>query len=233
MVEVADPEGHSMLVHQPWTMKDLEIAYGQLPDQREVGGNKFTDEVTKFCTEFHPTSHEMRRLLGRNWVPMIAKIKYNWPAVNIHARSTDLQAEENGDLNAFAATMATACRQAFPVRMDMTKIAMCKQREGETVSQYLTSLTEVHNVHSGLRPPDDKTTAEITVYEAHLRTSFINGMKDEIAKKVKGTCFTWDTGKLNLIEPHAIHAEKLLTQEKDKQKLKIEQQAHKAQLTMM
>ncbi|XP_072432726.1 uncharacterized protein [Chiloscyllium punctatum] len=94
-------------------------------------------------------------------------------------------------------------------------------------------LTEVHNAHSGVRPPNDITAAEITLYEAHLKNSFIIGMKDEIVKKVKDTCITWDTGKLNLVEQHAIRAEQLLTQEKDKQKLKMEQQAHKAQLTMM
>ncbi|XP_043547972.1 uncharacterized protein LOC122550781 [Chiloscyllium plagiosum] len=110
--------------------------------------------------------------------------KYNWPAVNVLARVANPQAEENGDVNAFVAALATVYREAIPVRMDMTKIAMCKQQEDETVSQYLMRLTEVHNVHTRLRPPEDITAAEITPYEAHLRNSFINGMKDEIAKKM-------------------------------------------------
>ncbi|XP_043561879.1 uncharacterized protein LOC122557838 [Chiloscyllium plagiosum] len=183
MVDVAGPEGHPVLVHRTWTMKNLESAYGQLPDSREVGGNKFAEEVTIFCIEFHPMSHHPR-LLGPKVGADGTKIKYKWPTANIHARAANPQVEQNGDFNAFVAVLVTACREAFPVQMDMTKIATCKQREDETVSQYLTCLTEVHNAHSGLRPPEDITTAEITPYEAHLTNSFINGVKDEIAKKV-------------------------------------------------
>ncbi|XP_038634516.1 uncharacterized protein LOC119953920 [Scyliorhinus canicula] len=233
MIEVAGPEGQPILVHRPWTMKDIECAYEQLPDPREAGGQKFAGEVRRFCLEFRPTSHEMRRLLGRKLGADIPKIRYNWPGDNVRACQVQPDHADNVPYNAFVTGLVDACQTAFPVRMDMTKIATCKQRDGETVSQYLTRLTEVHNAHSGLTPPADINTAEVTPYEAHLRNSFMNGLSEDIAKKVKNTCITWDTGKLNLIEQHAMHAEKLLTQEKVKRNKRREDQSHQAQLTMM
>ncbi|XP_043533575.1 uncharacterized protein LOC122541096 [Chiloscyllium plagiosum] len=139
----------------------------------------------------------------RNRLKQEAQEKYKWPAANVHVRAANPIVEENRDFNAFAAVLATAWREAFPVRIDMTKIAMSKLREGETVSQYLTHLSEVHNVHSGLRSPEDITAAEIMPYEAHLRNSFINGMKDEIAKKnqVKTALPQPAGGKLHDLEP--------------------------------
>ncbi|KAF5907044.1 uncharacterized protein DAT39_003232 [Clarias magur] len=123
-------------------------------------------------------------------------------------------------------------KEAFPVKMDMTKIAMCKQQPGESVSQYLTRLTEVHDANSGLERSADMSVAAITPYEAHLRNSFVNGLQEDIAQKVRNTCVGWDTGKLGLIEQHAVHAEKLVAQEKDKRSKK-EDQSHSAQLAML
>ncbi|XP_038649394.1 uncharacterized protein LOC119964181 [Scyliorhinus canicula] len=175
----------------------------------------------------------MRRLLGMKLGADISKIRYNWPDDNVRARQVQPDHADNVPYNAFVTGLVDACQTAFPVRMDMTKIAMCKQRDGETVSQYLTRLTEVHNAHSGLTPPADMNIAEVTPYEAHLRNSFMNRLSEDFAKKVKNTCITWDTGKLNLIEQHSIHTEKLLTQEKAKRNKRREDQSHQAQLTMM
>ncbi|KAF5892456.1 uncharacterized protein DAT39_017842, partial [Clarias magur] len=84
---------------------------------------------------FRPTSHEMRRLLGRK---LGAKIKYSWPMDNVFARRAQADHRENQAFNGFVVSLSTACKEAFPVKMDMTKIAMCKQQPGESVSQYLT-----------------------------------------------------------------------------------------------
>ncbi|KAF5886065.1 uncharacterized protein DAT39_022599, partial [Clarias magur] len=46
-------------------------------------------------------------------------------------------------------------------------------------------------------------------------------------------CVGWDTGKLRLFEQHAVHAEKLVAQEKDKRNKKKEDQSHSAQLAML
>ncbi|XP_078066764.1 uncharacterized protein LOC144492531 isoform X1 [Mustelus asterias] len=233
MVEVAGPNGAPVLVHRPWTMKDIGCAYEQLPDPRETGGQKFAEEVRRFCLEFRPASQEMRRLLGRKLGADISKIRYNRLNENVQARQVQQDHDDNVPYNTFVTGLVDACQTAFPVRMDMTKIAMCKQRDGETMSQYLTRLTEIHNAHSGLTAPADMNAAEVTPYEAHLRNSFMNALHEDIAKIVRNTCIKWDTGKLNLIEQHAIHAEKLLVQEKAKRNKKREDQTQQAQLTMM
>lgn len=61
----------------------------------------------------------------------------------------------------------------------MTKIGMCKQQNLQTVSQYLTRLTEVYNAHSGFTLPEEMKKA-VTPYEGHLCNSFINFMKEPI-----------------------------------------------------
>ncbi|KAF5879983.1 RNA-directed DNA polymerase from transposon X-element [Clarias magur] len=79
MVEVAGPDGAAVLVHRPWTTKDIEDAHRQLPDPREVGGDKFSKELVRFCREFRPTSHELRRLLMQKVSVDISRIRYQWP----------------------------------------------------------------------------------------------------------------------------------------------------------
>ncbi|KAK3569503.1 hypothetical protein QTP86_032108, partial [Hemibagrus guttatus] len=84
----------------------------------------------------------------------------------------------------------------------------------EEVHKQLQNPKDRSMTHSGLKAPDDIGANEITPYEVHLGNSFLNRLKEEITRKVKDTCITWDTGKLSLIEQHAIHAEKLLNLEK-------------------
>ncbi|KAF5889347.1 RNA-directed DNA polymerase from transposon X-element [Clarias magur] len=83
MVEVAGPDGAAVLVHRPWTTKDIEDAHRQLPDPREVGGDKFSKELVRFCREFRPTSHELRRLLMQKVSVDISRIRYQWPDANV------------------------------------------------------------------------------------------------------------------------------------------------------
>ncbi|GLD56449.1 uncharacterized protein AKAME5_000879700 [Lates japonicus] len=71
----------------------------------------------------------------------------------------------------------------------MGKIAACRQKDDETVSEYLTRLTEVHTTHSGLqRPTNMGGPHPITPWEAHLRDRFMNGMKPEVSTMVKRNC---------------------------------------------
>lgn len=74
---------------------------------------------------------------------------------------------------------------AFPLRMEMTKISLCKHLDGETIMQYLTRLTEIHDTYSGLERPLNMNDAEVTAYKAHLRNNFINEMKEDIAKSME------------------------------------------------
>ncbi|XP_047675001.1 uncharacterized protein LOC125145584 [Tachysurus fulvidraco] len=156
MVEVAGPDGDPMLVHRPWTLKDIEHAHEHLPDPREVGGKKFGVELERFCKEFRPTSLELRRLLGRKLASDITRIKYEWPDENLCMRHPDHESGRNATYYNFVTELREACCEAFPVKMDMTKIALCKQQDSETVAQYLHRLTEVHNAHSGLTAPENE-----------------------------------------------------------------------------
>ncbi|XP_027027334.2 uncharacterized protein LOC113659001 [Tachysurus fulvidraco] len=229
----ARPDGDPMLVHRPWTLKDIEHAHEQVPDPREVGGETFGVELERFCKVFLPTSLELRRLLGRKLATDITRIKYEWPDENLCMRHPDHENGRNATYTNFITELREACSEAFPVKMDMTKIALCKQEDGETVAQYLHRLTDVHNAHSGLTAPQDMSEGAVTAYEAHLRNSFMNGLIPGISDKVKNLCITWDTGKLSLIIQHALHAEKLLAQNKQEQEKKKEAQTHKVQLTIM
>ena len=121
---------------------------------------------------------------------------------------------------------------AFPLRLDMTKINGCRQKDREHCNEYLERLTELHNAHSGIEVPADLNQPEVTVWEAHLRKCFLNGMDAEISEKVKDLCVTWDSAKLSVIVAHANHAEKRL---RDARKVKIEKRDHdleKATITM-
>ncbi|XP_060720834.1 uncharacterized protein LOC132842185 [Tachysurus vachellii] len=229
----ARPDGDPMLVHRPWTLKDIEHAHEQVPDPREVGGEKFGVELERFCKVFLPTSLELRRLLGRKLAADITRIKYDWPDENLCMRHPDHENGRNATYFNFITGLREACSEAFPVKMDMTKIALCKQEDGETVAQYLHRLTDIHNAHSGLTAPQDMSDGAVTAYEAHLRNSFMNGLIPGISDKVRNLCITWDTGKLSLIVQHALHAEKLLAQNKQEQEKKKEAQTHNVQLAIM
>ncbi|KAF5899719.1 uncharacterized protein DAT39_010544, partial [Clarias magur] len=127
MVEVAGPDGAAVLVHRPWTTKDIEDAHRQLPDPREVGGDKFSKELVRFCREFRPTSHELRRLLMQKVSVDISRIRYQWPDANVIMLDPDWANSSNARYRTFVTELRDACQAAFPVRMDMTKISMCKQ----------------------------------------------------------------------------------------------------------
>ena len=232
MVEVAGPDGLAIVVHRPWTTSDIQAAISHLPSPSNAGGVKFAEELLVFCREFRPTSFELRRLLmakmGNGW----AKIAGGYPQQDLRMVHTDWDNAANA---VYMNTINNLCRRieaAFPVRMDMTNISACKQEEDESVHNYLTRLTEAHNTHSGLTPPPDVNAPEITPWEAHLRNSFINGLRLDVASLLKHTCIQWDSGKLSLIEAHAVHAEKLIRDGDKRRKDRRETDLHNATLTV-
>ncbi|XP_053508329.1 uncharacterized protein LOC128624692 [Ictalurus furcatus] len=94
----------------------------------------------------------------------------------------------NARYRAQIAALQQRLTNTFSVRMDMTKIAKCKQQDSETVSQYLSRLTEIHDANSGLEKPNALADGQIT----------------------------WDTGSLTQVERYAIHTEKLLREAKER-----------------
>ena len=108
---------------------------------------------------------------------------------------------------------------AFPVRLDMSKTSSRKQEDDESVCNYLTGLTEVHNTHSSLTPPADLKNNAVTAWEAHLRNSFLNGLKPDISNMVKHICITWDSWKHMLCTLRRSSKKARRGQEKRKRKI--------------
>ncbi|XP_076875446.1 uncharacterized protein LOC143525417 [Brachyhypopomus gauderio] len=207
MVEVAGQDG-PMLVMRTWTVADLQEVMKQFKLPGDIGGRKFAHELDMFCREFRPTSHELRRLLGLKLGVEVTKIQMDWSVKNIQLVNSEWSHEGNEPYRTMLHELCAAIRDAFPLVMDLTKIAICKQNDSETVQEYLYRLTQVHDAHCGMDKPDRMDNGPITPYEAHLRNAFINGLKPEISEKLKDTCITWETAKMEVIVQHAIHAER-------------------------
>ncbi|KAI3355828.1 hypothetical protein L3Q82_004396 [Scortum barcoo] len=67
MVQEAGQRG-PMMVHRPWTQKDMMDALAHLPDPK-VSSTQFSEELLIFCKEYSPTMHELRRLLMKKLGP--------------------------------------------------------------------------------------------------------------------------------------------------------------------
>ena len=52
-------------------------------------------------------------------------------------------------------TLRTDTETAFLPRMDSAKVSACKQKDNESVSEYLARLIDVFNTYSGLTQPAD------------------------------------------------------------------------------
>lgn len=83
------------------------------------------------------------------------------------------------------------------VWMDMTKTSKCKQEDKEAVSAYLTWFIEAHNRHCGIVKPVALAAGDAApgAWKAHLRNSFINGLKPGIVRQIKQRCVLWETAK--------------------------------------
>ncbi|KAI3360087.1 hypothetical protein L3Q82_014409 [Scortum barcoo] len=86
MMQVAG-QGRSIMVHRPWTQKDMMDATAHLPDPT-VSGTRLSDELLIFCKEFSPTTHELRRLLMKKLGP-VAYVKVHSACQGEGLASTD------------------------------------------------------------------------------------------------------------------------------------------------
>ncbi|XP_060791582.1 uncharacterized protein LOC132895240 isoform X2 [Neoarius graeffei] len=88
MMEVAGADG-VLLVHRPWMTADIKESMASLPNVREVGGKRFSNELLIFCREFRPTTHELRCLImtkmGIDW----NKVSKEWPEADQRMTTPD------------------------------------------------------------------------------------------------------------------------------------------------
>eukprot|EP00064_Thunnus_orientalis_P007515 superscaffoldBa00000840_g7537 len=213
-------------------MEDVKQAMTHLSSLSDGGGAKFATELVVFCREFRPATSELRRLLMVKMCNNWAKISAGYPENDVRLADPDWAHNDNAVYRVHITDLCKRIEAAFPVRLDMSKISSCKQEDDESIHNYLTGLTEVHNTHSGLTPLADLNNNAVTAWEAHLRKSFLNGLKPDISNMVKRICITWDSGKLSLIEAHAVHAVKILKESQKRKGEKKEKEMHMAALTM-
>lgn len=173
-------------------MEDVKQAT-HLPSPSDVGGDKFAAELTVFCREFRPTTSEIRRLLMVKMGTNQAKVS-GYPENDVHLINPEWDHIDNGPYRVVITDLCGRRRNGFPVRMDMCKISACRQEDGESVSQYLAYLTEVHDTHSGLTCPANLNDNAVTPCEAHLRNTFHEWHTD-ISSMVKRTCITLNSLK--------------------------------------
>lgn len=176
-----------LLIHRTWTLVDIKESMQELPEPRELGGQKFGEELLIFCREFQPTTNELCRLfmirLGVDW----SKVSSHWPANDLCLIQTEWNHQDNVAYVNVLMQLQERFNQAFPVRMDMTKIVVCKQNDDEPVSAYLVKLMEMNERHCGIDKPMALAAgdAPLGVWEAHLRNSFISGLSPPIVAMVK------------------------------------------------
>lgn len=123
---------------------------------------------------------------------------------------------------------------AFPLHMDMTKIAGCKQQDEKMVTAYLSHLMDVHERHSRLEKPAALAQGDDSPgpWQAHLENNFLSGMKPNVAQQIKQQCILWETMNLTTTEQYDIHAEKNLREKEKRGKERRENELHRATLTM-
>ncbi|KAL1270830.1 hypothetical protein QQF64_029846 [Cirrhinus molitorella] len=220
MVEVSGPEG-PMMVFRPWTAAETREAMAHLPDVSE-GGDKLSEELIQFCEEFSPTMAELKRLLltklgPTNWY----KVKGRMPADDCKRRHCEWDNQENYAYHRAVGTVAHVIRETFPTRIDMSKVSRCQQEKDEKAKDYYSRLHEIFNKFSGLVEPADRGQ-EPGTWECHLRNAFLDGLKPEVARKVKASCLGWREGRLATVLTHAMHVDGLLREKQDKRQSKGE-----------
>ncbi|KAL0199323.1 hypothetical protein M9458_007863, partial [Cirrhinus mrigala] len=162
-----------------------------------------------FCQEFSPTMQELKCLLmlklgATDW----HKIRPHFPTTNPRRSQADWQHDDNETYRQAVKTLCQQIKDNFPAKVNATKIN-CTQKKDESVDDYYVRLYDTFNRYSGMPEPDDRGDVP-QMWESHLRSSLMSGLRPEIATIIKQTCIGWEDEKLEKIRQYALHAERLL-----------------------
>lgn len=230
MIAVMGPRGPAV-VFRPWTESDMSAALEHLPSHK-ASGSKFATALGDFCKEFHPTMPELRRLLMKKLGPTdYGKIKNKCEGED-RPEAPEWGARENAAYVQKINLLCTGIREAFPDRVDMSKITSCKQRMEEDVGDYFHRLLQIFNENSGIEEPTQRGEQAGT-WEVHLRQCFLNGLLPSIKTAVETSCVGLDEARLTEVKRHAEHAQKIQRAKKTREKEGKDKQVHQAQLTML
>ncbi|XP_037399425.1 uncharacterized protein LOC119264758 [Pygocentrus nattereri] len=187
-----------------------------------------------------PTANEIKRILFRKLGSSYCKIDRNWPDGDIRLAAPSYQPpagqpDPNAPYRNMIRDLRTRLEAAFPLHVNTGKIAACKQEDGETVQDYLVRLTRVHTDYSGLEAPAQRANdaEHVGPWEAHLRNSFLLGLKPELSSAIKQHCVGFVRQPLSVIEDHAKHHESFLNSETKRREKKRADTMDQAMLTMV
>ncbi|MGL5901351.1 MAG: hypothetical protein ACRCZO_01590, partial [Cetobacterium sp.] len=127
---------------------------------------------------------------------------------------TDWNDDRNAQYREAVVDMATAIREAFPRRREITKMNGCIQEKGESVRAFYHRLIEMFNKHSGMEEPEDRG-AESGLWECFVSNWLTKGLREDIMKKVKTCLVGWTEARLNDLLKYALHAEAQIEDEKE------------------
>lgn len=230
MVQVAGAAG-PMVVFRPWTEADMKEAMKHLPDHK-ASGERFGEEFGVFCADFHPTMPEIRRLLLIKLGPTdYAKVKHACEG-NERLNTVEYEHHDNAAYRQKLTNIKNALKAAFPIRVDMSRISSCTQRDGESVEDYYHRLLHTFSDNSGIPEPSQRGEAP-GAWETHMRHCLVAGLLPPIKRAVEISCIGLQTARLAEVKRHAEHAESRLRQKTEKEGDRRRKLQDEAQLTML
>ena len=109
------------------------------------------------------------------------------------------------------------------------------QKEGEPVEDYLVRFHAVFDDFSGMPRPADYPGANMTSYEALLKTGFLEGMHSLLDEATKNSCIGWTDSSVRLADVlrQARHEQTRQSERYIKEEKKEKDTLHQAQLRLL
>ncbi|XP_039884305.1 uncharacterized protein LOC120731354 [Simochromis diagramma] len=189
---------------RPWSHKDRENVLKDVPPLNE-GFQPWRDAVELIRRGWGLNGHEMMQvlqdLLGLRFPRARGQFTGNDQNGDVLGPDTAQLGQELTDLyNRVQVNLAP--------RPDYGKIGECKQKDGETASDYLDRLRPVFRQNSGLNHDPNPQSA----FQQQLKNAFLNGLLPKIKAHVDKHWVTQNTGTLPDALQYAEHAVKVQKQ---------------------
>ncbi|XP_068592410.1 uncharacterized protein [Cebidichthys violaceus] len=219
------------LVYRPWTDADIRAAMAHLPPVPN-SGMAFSAEFTIFCQQFHPTGHEMRRLLLHHMGPTHYATIKELLVNDVRLVNVTWGHDDNGPYRDYLTALCVGIERAFPDRVDMSQINNTKQTSGESVHDYYQRLLTVFNRNSGIEEPLVRGDNP-GLWETHFKNAFVNGLLPDIKFNTERSVIGMEDARLTEVRKHAIHVQKTCKEQQDKDEKKKKQKTEDVQLSML
>ena len=228
MLEAVGYGGEITLVYRPWSPQEIEDSACALPPI-ENNGVRFTEEFRAWIMETSPTSTEVRKVLykivrhGARW----DEIQEVFPTAHVLKRAhVDWEDSSNRQYRAFVEDLLRIIQRLFPVRVDVTKVTSCTQREGEPIMDFFSRLRGEVTQSVGIEPSHGS-------FSAILHQYFLQNALPKMSQAIKDSCVEWQVTTTDKLLSHARHVEARLDAA-GRTKLTEEKEAmHKAMLAMV